>query len=160
MYIHIHAHIYTHIYIYIGIYVYMYIYVYTYIFNMHTHLFFSSLHQPYARHGSSVKYTQHQTAGANTTNMYIRIYTHIPTLMSSLTLCAPWQLREMYAVQNSWCDYHTESAADMTNIAEALPDWLAALPEQPDIPAPGQVMAVPLEGAAGKTSQISALLLF
>jgi len=66
----------------------------------------------------------------------------------------------MYAVQNSWCDYHTESAADMTNIAEALPDWLAALPEQPDIPAPGQVMAVPLEGAAGKTSQISALWLF
>jgi hypothetical protein len=61
------------------------------------------------------------------------------------------QLRDMYGTQDTWCEYHKEGTAEMAALKEALPDWLAALPENPEtgLPAPGEVVQVPLDGKEG-----------
>eukprot|EP00802_Teleaulax_amphioxeia_P009283 Tamp_09299.p1 GENE.Tamp_09299~~Tamp_09299.p1 ORF type:complete len:433 (-),score=127.97 Tamp_09299:898-2196(-) len=70
----------------------------------------------------------------------IEAETDVPTARQMLL-----QLRDMYLAQEHWETYHTENAAEMRALAEPLPEWLASLPKSPDLPAPGQVLSIPLD---------------
>ena len=63
------------------------------------------------------------------------------------------QLREMYKTQDHWCEYHKEGTEQMQALKEETPEWLAELPEsgQEHLPAPGEVVQVPLDGGDTKS---------